>query len=75
MEFPMPNTKLEGLTVVASVYTGDDDDYVLAITLDIKPPFYHVSEHNLKTGELVWFETHPNIVPAVESYEKNGGDY
>lgn len=75
LAFPMPGTRLDGGIVVASVYSGADDNEVLVILLLDAEPYYRVAEFSLETGECLLRASHPNIVPAVREYIERGGDY
>ena len=75
----LPGQELDGGTVIASVIINDDDydeTLVLALTLMPEPPFYRLldawQESRKVQVELGRFE---NIVPAVEEYQQEGGDY
>lgn len=87
-DFPMPNDLLdvEGdgpfriSRVVASCWLrdgepGDPSQSALVLLLNHKAPFFSVGEFSLDTGKVLIYDTHSNIVPAVRSYEDNGGDY
>jgi hypothetical protein len=71
--FPMPNDKLGGGTVIASVYYTDD--IALVLILNPEPFFYTVTLYNLHDGSFDWIAKHENIVPAVLNYADSGGDY
>lgn len=81
---PLPNDRTrDGATVVASVAFNDDDPTaVVALLLLLHPvtPYYEVREVMRDGIDGPWRTIadhgfHPNIVPAVEAYEANGGDY
>jgi hypothetical protein len=78
---PLPNNKWEDEIVVASVWQNDDPEYgpifALLLTLTPEPPYYRMREITWDGVEWICnnVETHPNIVPAVEAYVQNGGDY
>lgn len=73
LPIPMPNNKLAGATVVASVYLTDER--ALLLMLNENPPFFTVTEYSLGNGSFIPIATTENIVPAVREYEQNGGDY
>ena len=87
--FPMPGTTVHDRTVVASVEYIDDERGSIALVLLLNPeaPFYTVGHYALTevksgdtitdyaAGELDVIGTFYNIVPAVEEYTQNGGDY
>lgn len=76
--FPLPNDRLNGSTVVASCYYGDDTAVVLL--LNEQAPYFTVSTMLLpRLGEAGYRveteESFPNIVPAADAYVQSGGDY
>lgn len=85
--FPLPNSRQSAgawgeVTIVASTYLHDDEDYVTALTLCLLPesPYFLVCVFNLTDPDYPpLFDytcgTEYNIVPAVALYEQNGGDY
>ena len=75
----LPGQELDGGIVIASVYiddTNNEDSLVMALLLMPNPGRHYrlvdVWEGSRKI--LTWTE-YPNIVPAVEAYVENGGDY
>lgn len=79
-QIPLPNERYDGSIVVASTWIRDDAEAVLAMLLLLEPakPFYRVvdirwdgKEWVRRSGTREFF----NIVPAVEDYIQNGGDY
>ena len=74
---PLPNDLINGGTVVASTVLHDDDarpvTWVLLV-LQRSAPFYEVIEVD-EHGQVTELGEHANIVPAVEQYQDNGGDY
>lgn len=73
---PRPNDHLDGGTVIASVVLTDDEEPTTWVVLLLRrsAPFYGVVEVN-EYGEVTDLGEASNIVPAVESYKDNGGDY
>lgn len=80
--FPLPGTTFDGATVVASIWMRDEDlpAVALAMLLLLEPsvPYYRVQDIQWQGG--AWAVTgeprrFPNIVPAVEHYVNEGGDY
>lgn len=77
--WPLPNDRLtegDAGTVIASVVLTDDTPETmtwLVLVLNPSPPFYTVAEIGPNT--YVEIGSDPNIVPAVERYTENGGDY
>jgi len=80
----MPNDKLAGGIVVASVYYTDE--IALVLILNPSAPFFKVIHYfmddvegfggpAMKAGDTWLIATAENIVPAVRVYEENGGDY
>lgn len=75
--------------VVASVTYIDDErgDVVLVLLLNERKPFFTIGHYYITdfpaegdlparfAGDFVEIATHENIVPAVEDYVQNGGDY
>lgn len=89
LPFPLPNTTIEGNTVVASVSYIDDERGVIALVLVLEhsAPFFSVGffaltdvadgsrlSDGLRRGEFQDFGRFENIVEAVRAYEQNGGD-
>lgn len=86
---PWPGETVYHRTVIASVYLAsadtDEDDRALLLLLAMdhqrakdNPDRYNyeVAELDLRPhGNLSILSDHLNIVPAVEEYEQNGGDY
>lgn len=77
---PMPGDLREDNRVIASTWTAYDDNDMRAMLLLLNPsqPFYSVVEVRWNGSE--WEDTTDtavfhNIVPAVEFYADNGGDY
>lgn len=68
-----PNQRVADAIVVASVWLTDTTQTLLL--LHPRAPYYSVVERDNATGTTVILSTHENIVPAVESYTENGGDY
>lgn len=76
-----------GITMIASVVVNDDpaqggDEYtVLYLHRDTTTNVTTYTVASLKASDDGFFyfvlssEDFPNIVPAVESYQENGGDY
>lgn len=79
----LPNdtiTTFDGTTsiVIASVIINDDDPYnIIQILLVLNPGPMYYSILNVENGtkRLSVVGDYANIVPAVEAYEQNGGDY
>ena len=79
--FPMPGDTLLGRTVIASTYYTDY--VVLVLLLEAGPPFFTTGHYQLyddpdgfhPAGSLTHLAHEYNIVPAVQAYEQNGGDY
>lgn len=76
---PLPNDLFGGSVVVASVWITDEGEEpsALVILLGQGPPYYTVGDLTWRLGawHLSGARSHPNIVPAVEDYQQNGGDY
>lgn len=67
-------------TVVASVWLDDEAEKPFALLLILRPapPYYLVQNIELADGSWKPYAAaslHPNIVPAVEDYQQQGGDY
>ena len=81
--FPIPNDKLAEFTVVASVHyssaedTGLPNDFATVLLLAPETPFFRVAIVECVKDDPQWdYEgIHENIVPAVQDYEQNGGDW
>ena len=75
----LPTQTLDGGTVVASVILNDTDyDDVLWMALLLMPTpgeYYRVIDVWQGTRKIINREPFVNIVPAVEYYTDNGGDY
>lgn len=76
---PLPNDRVPGGVVLASVWMSDDGPEPFAIVMVLHPvaPFYGVYEITWKAGTWEWLllGEHPNIVPATEAYAQNSGGY
>lgn len=75
---PLPGEEFLHGTVVASVWIRDDvpEPFALVLVLGGAPPYYTVAEITWRNGWVTEdMRQHPNIVPAVEDYQQNGGDY
>lgn len=75
----LPGQELDGGTVIASVVLNDTDyeDTMVCALLLMPTPGRHyrlvdVWQESRKVTMRLAFE---NIVPAVEAYQDNGGDY
>lgn len=75
----LPGQELDGGIVIASVYLNDteyEDALVMALLLMPTPGWHYrlvdVWETSRKVVMRLGFE---NIVPAVEAYTQQGGDY
>lgn len=90
LPFPMPGNRLPGAwIVIASVEYFDDERGAVALVLLLEPraPFFTVAHYALtdvlgddvsspyQRGEMDIIGRFMNIVPAVEAYKQNGGDY
>lgn len=90
LAFPMPNDRLSNAnnianTVIASVWYTDEIATVLLLRQ--MPPFFVVAHYYMsdvpaeyeveprQAGHLHLIQTNFNIVPAVEAYVENGGEY
>lgn len=72
---PMPNDLIDGATVVASVWVTDEPlTSWLALLLRRSAPYFAVVEVD-ESGQVSDHGEFANIVPAVECYQDNGGDY
>lgn len=75
----LPTQELDGGTVIASVYLNDTDyEDALVLALLLMPEVgqhYRLVEAWESSREIVMRLGFPNIVPAVEAYVENGGDY
>ena len=75
----LPGQELDGGTVIASVYLNDTEykePLVLALLLMPTPgEHYRMVDVWETSREVVQRSGFPNIVPAVEAYVDNGGDY
>jgi hypothetical protein len=79
-ELPLPWEVYDGTIVVASTWLNDEpgEEQALLLTLASSAPYYRVREISTNNGgdwTNQWFDDFPNIVPAVEAYQENGGDY
>lgn len=78
-KLPMPGERFHRGIVVASVWQNDEIERATAMVLLVRdaPPYYAVDEIEWASGDwgTVDVRLHPNIVPAVEDYQQNGGDY
>ena len=82
-ELPRPGEQLDStadgfrVTVVASVWV--DDDALTALLLVLRPysPHFEVANVVFDGGGWDWVssEIFHNIVPAVDCYQSQGGDY
>jgi hypothetical protein len=74
---PIPGDLIDGGTVVASVVLHDEPDeptsWVLLL-LRRSAPYYEVIELT-ENGDVTSIGEARNIVPAVQIYADNGGDY
>lgn len=80
LELPRPNeTGPSASTIIASVWMRDDvpEPFALLLVMIDQPPYYRLYEITWRNGdwEPLLLEEHYNIVPAVEAYANNGGDY
>lgn len=77
--FPMPNSHLDGGIVVASVVYIDDErgEYATCVLLMPESPFYRVIQvrHDVEPREIVFRLAFENIVPTVDEYQQQGGDW
>lgn len=75
----LPTQTLDGGTVVASVILNDTDyDDVLTMALLLMPTpgeHYRVVDVWQDSRKIIDSRPFVNIVPAVENYIENGGDY
>jgi hypothetical protein len=75
----LPGQKLDGGIVVASVIINEEDyDDVIVMALLLMPTpgsHYRVVDVKENDREVLSRRDFPNIVPAVEDYQENGGDY
>lgn len=76
----LPNDEFGGGMVIASVWLRDDVEVPFALLLLLlpEPPYYALAEVEYRDGKWVEYvdrQYFPNIVPAVEAYQQNGGDY
>jgi hypothetical protein len=80
-QIPLPLEAFDGGIVVASTWLNDDDpeaSNALLVILDHTPgEHYRIVEiQTSRNGwRILWRQHFPNIVPAVEAYVANGGDY
>jgi hypothetical protein len=75
----LPGQELDGGTVIASVYLNDTD-YAepLVMALLLMPEagrHYRLVDVWETSREVIMRQGFENIVPAVEAYQENGGDY
>lgn len=78
-DIPLPGSPLLGGTVVASVWQRDEPPCLCLVLLLFPAPLYY-GVVQLEVREGTWtaahdIRHHPNIVPALEDYTDNGGDY
>lgn len=75
----LPGQELDGGIVIASVYLNDtdyEDALVLALLLMPEPGRHYRMVDVWETSrEVIVRSGFENIVPAVEAYQENGGDY
>lgn len=75
----LPTQELDGGTVIASVYLNDTDykePLVMALLLMPEPGrHYRLVDVWETSREITRRQEYENIVPAVEAYQENGGDY
>lgn len=75
----LPGQELDDGIVIASVYLNDTDypqPIVTALLLMPTPgSHYRLVEVMETSREVTLRQSFPNIVPAVEAYQENGGDY
>lgn len=80
----LPGDKLFDKTVIASVVYSDNEDFVVEdrvawtlLLLNNSAPYFGVAiiEARQYGYEIVQYDEHENIVPAVHTYEQWGGDY
>lgn len=86
-DFPIPNDRIDGRVVVASVNYDEDNQIALVLLLNSSAPFFTVAHYYMQDvpaadaipfrprGYVHVLGDHFNIVPAVEEYQQNGGDY
>jgi hypothetical protein len=77
---PHPWDTYDGGIVVASVWLNDDEpdgSTAVLLILEPTPEHYRVQDIQWQYGgwKNVTHERFVNIVPAVEFYKDNGGDY
>lgn len=80
---PKVGSTLHDCIVVATVFTCDDDERTWTmLVLSIDPREEAAGEHYVLSEialtddyPVMWFVRYPNIVPAVEAYQQNGGDW
>lgn len=70
---PIPGHKFQGGTVVASSYTGGEDEFAIILVLEDIKPYYRVCEISLVTYKEIWFTRYENIVPASQEYQEVSG--
>ena len=85
LKFPMPNDVINGSTVVASVEYRDEPSLIaLVLLLNKQAPYFTVAHYYQEAspdapvyprGHLLVHGDFENIVPAVEEYTQQGGDY
>ena len=75
----LPGQSLDGGTVIASVYINDTDyaqPLVMALLLMPEAGRHYRLVDVWETSRVIEMRRDfPNIVPAVEAYVENGGDY
>lgn len=77
LHVPRPNEQVDGATVVASTVAYDGPERPASwLLLLLRPvaPYFDVVELTTD-GQLAQHGQFENIVPAVECYQNNGGDY
>lgn len=79
MKTILPGQSLDGGIVIASVILNDTDyeDVLWNVLLLMPTPGRHYRRVEVwgDSGEIILRQAHENIVPAVEDYSDNGGDY